>query len=122
MPSARYCFGRNARLLQPADFQLALGCRPAARGQLFVFHHKPVVASGTQAARLGLIIPKRLIRSAVRRNTIKRVIRECFRLRQSTCRPGLLVVRLKAPIARCTLTQLRQLVRLEINQLLDRLT
>lgn len=31
-------------------------------------------------ARLGYVIPKRLVPSAVRRNTIKRLIREAFRL------------------------------------------
>lgn len=35
-------------------------------------------------ARLGLIIAKRIIKSAVRRNAIRRLIRESFRLHQHT--------------------------------------
>ena len=37
------------------------------------------VKNNSDAARLGTAVPKRLIRSAVRRNRIKRIIKESFR-------------------------------------------
>jgi ribonuclease P protein component len=46
-------------------------------------------------ARIGLIVPKRLARTAILRNSIKRQGREAFRLLASLMPPGDLVLRLK---------------------------
>lgn len=45
--------------------------------------------------RLGLIIPKRQVRLAVRRNTLKRWIREAFRHRQQCLPAADIVVRVQ---------------------------
>lgn len=44
-------------------------------------------------ARLGYVVPKRLVPGAVRRNTIKRLIREVFRQEKSTLPAVDLIVR-----------------------------
>jgi ribonuclease P protein component len=39
--------------------------------------------NGLDHARLGMIVPKRIVATAVERNRIKRILREGFRLRQA---------------------------------------
>ena len=60
-----------------------------------MLHYQPR-AEGMTSARLGLVVGKKLLKRAVDRNRLKRIIRERFRL----CRGGLpavdLVVRLAA--------------------------
>lgn len=55
-------------------------------GAIYKASHPSFVLLAKQSdgdcARLGLVIGKRHVRRACRRNTIKRVARECFRLRQ----------------------------------------
>lgn len=78
MASAR--FPRAARVLRPADF---LRLRAAAR-RVSVRHFRAEVANnGLTGARLGLAVSRRVSKSAVRRNRIKRVARESFRLVRS---------------------------------------
>ncbi len=49
-------------------------------------------------ARLGMSVSKRLLPSAVRRNSVKRLIRECFR-RHAKCGTALdVVIRLRKPL------------------------
>ncbi len=52
--------------------------------------------NGLQHARLGLIIPKRIIAHAVSRNRVKRLLREGFRLRQHDLQGLDIVARMKA--------------------------
>ncbi|MBM4181591.1 MAG: ribonuclease P protein component [Betaproteobacteria bacterium] len=52
--------------------------------------------NGLEHARLGLIIPKRIIADAVRRNRVKRLLREGFRLRQHELHGLDIVARMKA--------------------------
>ena len=49
--------------------------------------------------RLGVVVPKRGNKSAVRRNRIKRLVRETFRCRQSTLPNGDLVVQVMSAIS-----------------------
>jgi len=57
------------------------------------------MANGLEGARLGLAIARRHIASAVRRNTVKRVIRESFRLHRATLGGLDIVVMAKAGAA-----------------------
>ncbi len=51
------------------------------------------------SARLGISVGKRLIPTAVRRNSIKRMIRECFRHYARQGAGNDVVVRLRRPLA-----------------------
>ncbi|NWG30439.1 MAG: ribonuclease P protein component [Rhodocyclaceae bacterium] len=93
--SGRLGFGRAFRLLRPQEFAAVFSARRTSRGTRFVLHYKE---NGLPHPRLGLVIPKKLARTAVLRNAIKRQAREAFRLN----RPGLpafdLVLRLVQPV------------------------
>jgi ribonuclease P protein component len=71
-------------------------------------------------ARLGLIIAKRYAPQAVTRNTIKRVIREAFRQKRHELPARDLVFRLHSKVSHTTLTQLKAMVRSEVDTLLER--
>ena len=83
--------------------------------------HTPRSASSFDTARLGFIIPKRLATKAVTRNTIKRVLREAFRLQRPHLPSIDLVFRLHSRIPDCSLRALRKMVRAEADQLLAKL-
>lgn len=73
----------------------ALKSGRSTRAQRFVLHGVP---NGLPYPRLALVIPKRLVRGAVQRNRIRRLIREAFRLRQREVGGRDIVVRLtRAP-------------------------
>lgn len=69
-----------------------MAARRVVRGECFDLYYRP---SGTDSnARLGLIVPKRLARTASLRNAIKRQGREAFRLIVDEIPPCDLVLRL----------------------------
>lgn len=87
---------------------------------MFVVNTPRQSSALADSARLGLIIPKRFAHKAVTRNTIKRVIREAFRLQRPYLPNKDLVVRLHSKVPPCSLRQLRVLVRAEIDSLLQK--
>jgi len=92
-------FPRAARLLEPDDFVRALKTR-AQRGQYLWVYRRADEPSARAAARprLGLMIGKKNARTAVLRNSVKRRIREQFRLRQAELPDTQYVVRLSTAI------------------------
>ena len=65
-------------LNQPKDFTALLSQRPVATAGPFVLHLTPRLVDSTlvpPGPRLGMVLPKRMIRRAVARNQIKRWIR-----------------------------------------------
>jgi ribonuclease P protein component len=79
--ASRDCtFDRSRRLTQSADFErlLRAGTKRSAGGYLFYMARRD---SGP--ARLGILISRRHSRLAATRNTVKRYIREAFRLEQT---------------------------------------
>ena len=65
-------------LNQPKDFTALLNQRPVATVGPFVLHLVPRLVESTLVApgpRLGMVLPKRMIRRAVARNQVKRWIR-----------------------------------------------
>lgn len=121
MVSSGLGFGRRSKLLSPAQFESALRARPLARGSFFTFHRCTQPSSDAEGAdlpKLGLVIPKRLVRLSVRRNAIKRVLREAFRHQQTSLRPGYYVFRVKAPVNLANLRDLKRIVRAEADQLI----
>ncbi len=114
-------FGPAARLTDSAEFGLALKTKPIARGQHIFVHFSPNPAT---TARLGVIVPKRLLKLATARNTVKRVFREAFRQKRFTLRNGHFVIRLLRSPKYDSLAELKASLRAEIDQLiclLDRL-
>jgi len=70
-------FGRNRRLLTKRDFNHVFNGAPIKHGnQAFLLLAKP---SLTTQSRLGLVIAKKHIKTAVKRNLVKRFARETFR-------------------------------------------
>lgn len=83
------------RLHSGSAIQQVLAKRQVLRGSFFNLHW-------SQAAQscLGLIVAKRLAGDAVRRNTVKRLCREQFRLQVAKLRPLHLVLRLTTALPR----------------------
>ncbi len=76
---AKSIYPRTARLLKPQAYKQVFECgRKLKRGGVFLY----VCPNQSESARLGLAISKRSFASAVVRNRIKRIVRECFRLEQ----------------------------------------
>lgn len=76
----RFCFSKAQRLSTPAEFSSVFADAP-----LRVSHPSFLIlarARTTDGARLGLIVPKKHVKRANRRNLVKRVARESFRLQQ----------------------------------------
>ncbi|HMT81637.1 MAG TPA: ribonuclease P protein component [Azonexus sp.] len=86
-------FARRYRLTKTDEFSSVFGFRRAIRGKLLMLHYQPRPEGNTEA-RLGVVVAKKLLKRAVDRNRVKRVVREQFRLHRATL-PGIdLVVRL----------------------------
>jgi ribonuclease P protein component len=89
---AKSIYPRTARLLKPDAYKQVFECgRKLKRGGLFLY----VCPNQSQGARLGLAISKRSFASAVVRNRIKRIVRECFRLEQAALMGWDIVVMVK---------------------------
>ena len=87
------CFARRYRLTKTDEFSSVFGFRRAIRGKLLMLHYQPR-PEGMTEPRLGLVVGKKLLKHAVARNRLKRIVREQFRLRRASL-PGVdLVVRL----------------------------
>lgn len=108
-------FGPSARLTDSAEFGYALKTKPIARGQHIFVHFSPNPAL---TARLGVIVPKRLLRLATARNAVKRVFREAFRQQRYRLRTGHFVIRLLKSPKYESLTELKAQLRGELDQLI----
>lgn len=69
-------FRDEYRLRKTDEFSSVFAFRRAFRGKHFDMLHRP---NSSRTARLGVVIAKKLVRSAVNRNLIKRIVRESFR-------------------------------------------
>ena len=121
MNTARATFSSAARLLRPSEYVAALKGRRVAKGALFVVS-TPRGGANSPQPRLGLIIGKKQAKRAVTRNTIKRIIRESFRVQQNRLPNRDIVFRLHAKIEPCTLTALKKQVRQEADTLLKQVS
>jgi len=79
MDPAPLRFRRHQRLRRNADFSRVFRQGSRARSERLVV---VVLDNGLEHSRLGLSVGKRIWKSAVRRNRVRRVFREAFRLAQ----------------------------------------
>ena len=79
MQSKKLRFSKNERLQTATDFQAVFRDPLRARSTYFTMLARP---NERQSARLGVIVAKRMIRRAVHRNAIRRLIKESFRINQ----------------------------------------
>lgn len=82
-------FRPHQRMRRPRDFERAFRTGSRARGSVLLV---VVVENGLPYARLGLSVGKSVWKRAVRRNRVRRVFREAFRLSAPELPPGLDVV------------------------------
>jgi len=99
------------RIRRTGDFARAYREGARARGMVLVVVARP---NGLDHPRLGLSVGRAIWRSAVRRNRVKRIFREAFRLEQHALPPGYdLVLIPAAPRLEPSLDEARaELVRL----------
>lgn len=88
-PAGHLAFSRDRRLRSPEDFRRVLKAGRRRSDGLFTLIALPGVGT---TARLGLAISRKVSRSAVERNRIKRLVRESFRHRRQTLAPLDIVV------------------------------
>lgn len=82
---AELSFPRRMRLVRGADFQRAYRQGSRARGDLLLVVAHP---NGLDHPRLGLSVGKAIWKHAVRRNRLRRLFREAFRLEQHALPAG----------------------------------
>ena len=85
----RLRFPMRRHRLRPADFARVYSRGSRARGHLLTV---AVCPNGLDRTRLGLSVGKRVWKRAVRRNRVRRVFREAFRLSLPELPPGIDVV------------------------------
>ncbi|WP_029132186.1 ribonuclease P protein component [Sedimenticola selenatireducens] len=79
MQDRKASFGRDLRLLKPAEFQRVFQNSRRSSDRCFTVLF---LANGKMNARLGTAVAKKILKRAVDRNRVKRLIRESFRLKQ----------------------------------------
>lgn len=95
IPSTLRKLTRSQRLQQVEDFRAVLQNKTTFSGNFLRLHIK---LNHFGFARLGLIVAKRIERKAVRRNRIKRAVREAFRLHQQVLVGLDCVMQLRNPV------------------------
>lgn len=75
-----HTFGWHKKLRETDEFSSVFLFRCTRRGTFLDVSASP---NGLAHARLGLIVPKKVLATAVARNRVKRLLREWFRLQQS---------------------------------------
>jgi ribonuclease P protein component len=85
----RFRFQRHQHILRGKDFDRAFRMGSRARSDLLLV---TVCENGLPHSRLGLSVGKKIWKSAVRRNRVRRIFREAFRLAQHELPPGMDIV------------------------------
>ncbi|MCD4670456.1 MAG: ribonuclease P protein component [Actinomycetia bacterium] len=102
-----YTFRRRQRLKRRVDFQRVRRTACSAADQRLIVY---VVGNGLGHSRLGLSVGKR-VGPAVRRNRVKRLLRESFRLLQHELPAGLDLMVIPRPKVRATLREFEDSMR-----------
>ena len=89
-------FPKYYRLTKTDEFSSVFGFRKALKSKHFLLHYRHRTAEEVPGARLGLVVAKRFLRRSVRRNLIRRLAREHFRLMRCKLLSRDLILRLAA--------------------------
>ncbi|MBL8502356.1 MAG: ribonuclease P protein component [Rhodocyclaceae bacterium] len=108
-------FRDEHRLRKTDEFSSVFAFRRSLRGRHFDLLYRPGSAA---TARIGMIVAKKHVRSAVNRNLVRRIVRESFRLIRAHLPKMDIVVRVSTRLERPD----RRILRGEIDELLARLT
>ena len=102
-----YSFSKCSRLLKPAEFQAVFNDAVREANRAFT-----VLAHFNQHGypRLGLAISKKIAKTAIRRNLIKRIIRESFRQQQPMLISADFIVLTRQGVTELDRTQLRSYI------------
>ena len=109
----KFSFSRARRLDGPHAYAAVFAFKCWVTGNLFQVYARP---NGSAAARLGIVVSKRVISRAVARNYCKRLAREVFRAERGTLSGIDIVVRPRAVVTLALSTA----ARAEIRDLLHR--
>ena len=93
----RQRFGAAVRLNLRQEYEALLGSKPVGRSRRFLVH---VLPNAYSIARLGIIVSKRTVPRATRRNRLKRWVREAFRHQQAQLAGLDLLVRVREDATR----------------------
>lgn len=93
MRARPYGLGRDKILRKTDEFSSVFRFRAVLRGNCVDVHVRP---NALAHARLGLIVSRKLVPQATRRNRYKRLMRETFRLQQHELGSLDLIARVKA--------------------------
>lgn len=74
-----YVFNQSRRLNKPDDFKRLFQRGARLKSTHLISYHDLNALSN---ARLGVIVPKKVVKSSVQRHQLKRIVRESFRLNQ----------------------------------------
>ena len=120
MESTRAKFTKSMRMTVPDEFKMALRTKPIGHGKFLSLHYHALSdpVGESIGIKLGLIVPKRLVRLAVQRNRVKRVLRESFRLKQRELPSGSYLFRLKRAPGALSGSEIKKLAREEADKLL----
>ncbi len=116
MPGA--AFGKNRRLLKSSDYTEVFD-----NNSVRVAHPNLLILAepnGTDTSRLGLVIGKKNVATAVARNKIKRVVRERFRLTELPVAVDLVFLARK-DLGKLSKTELATLIQQSWGRLIARL-
>ena len=91
----RYTFPRSCRILKTDDFSSVFNFNKRQHGRFLNLYVKP---NQVNIARLGVVVGKKQLATAVARNFAKRIIRETFRLQRLNLSALDYVVRVNKPI------------------------
>jgi ribonuclease P protein component len=105
---------KKHRLHKAAEFQSVIRFRRTVSGEFLQYYVKP---NKLDYSRLGLIVAKKLERHAVKRNRLKRVLREVFRMHQQALDKKDCVFRLQRSFAQIDATRIRQEAEMLIHKL-----
>ncbi|MDO8598128.1 MAG: ribonuclease P protein component [Sulfuricaulis sp.] len=93
--ASRFSFTRACRLDGPQAYAAVFAFKCWVTGKMFRVYARP---NGAAAARLGLVVSKRVIPQAVARNYCKRLAREVFRAERDALAGVDLVVRPRSAV------------------------